>query len=131
MNGVFTMDGIDYNVDVMKLQRKASITDTENSGRTLDHVMHRDIVGTFYNYTMEIRVLDNDYMSYDNFYEAVTDPNVDSHLMVFPYGQSTLEFQAYVTSATDELHIQNGHNLWAHNSGLSLNFIAMAPQRRR
>ena len=130
MNGVFTMDGIDYNVNVINLTREGSIVDTENSGRVIAGDMFRDIIGTYYNYTIEITPLYGDYASYDNFYEVVTTPKVDSHLMVFPYGQSTLEFQAYVTTAKDKLHIQNGNNLWAHTTPLSLKFIAMSPQRR-
>lgn len=127
---IFTMDGIDYNVNVMSLKRKASVTDTSNSGRTIDGVMHRDIIGTYYNYTMEIEPNDGDYASYDSFYDSVTSP-VDSHLMVFPYGQETLTFNAYVTSAEDDFRVKDGVNRWAYGSSMSLNFIAMEPQRRR
>ena len=56
MDNVFLMDGKAYNVEVEKdsLERSFAVTDTEQSGRTLDYSMDRDIIGTFYNYTMKI-----------------------------------------------------------------------------
>lgn len=126
---VFTMDGKEYNLWVTDLEREAQVTDTENSGRTNDYAMHRDIIGTFYNYVMTIRPHGEDVTDYDTFYEQITAP-VESHDMVFPYGQETLSFKAYITSAKDKLIIRNGKNLWGRD-GVSLNFIAMEPQRRR
>ena len=51
--------------------------------------------------------------------------------MSFPYGQETLEFEAYVTNGKDKLKKEkdkdgNDINKW---SGLSIDFIAMGPQR--
>ena len=55
MDSVFLLDGKVYNVEVEKdsLERSFAVTDTEQSGRTLDYAMDRDIIGTFYNYTMQ------------------------------------------------------------------------------
>lgn len=62
MDNVFLMDGKAYNVEVEKdsLERSFAVTDTEQSGRTLDYSMDRDIIGTFYNYTMKIYPRMND-----------------------------------------------------------------------
>lgn len=125
---VFLLDGKTYNVNVMELKRKFAVTDTKNSGRTMDYSMHRDIIGTFYNYTMKVQRMGNDTVSYDDFYEAITAPINVSHEMTFPYGQETLTFQAYVTQGEDSLQIRKGQNRW---EGLSLTFTAMEPQRRR
>ena len=46
-NNIFRLDGREYNVNVLELKRKFAVTDTENSGRTNDYAMHRDIIGTF------------------------------------------------------------------------------------
>jgi hypothetical protein len=127
---VFTMDGIEYDVNVMKLSRNAKVTDTDNSGRTLDGAMHRDIIGTFYNYTLEIAAKENKQQDYDRLYDAASAP-VDSHDVVFPYGQETLSFKAYVTETSDTMIRRNGVNLWGRDDNLKLNFIAMKPQRRR
>ena len=90
------------------------MTDTDQSGRTLDYTMERDVIGTFYNYAMKVYPKDGDTASYDAFYDAVSDPNADSHEMTFPYGQETLTFRAYVTQGKDKLRIRNGKNLVGH-----------------
>lgn len=125
MNGVFVMDGIDYNVNVMKLERSFEVSDSDSSGRTKDWVMHRDVVGTFYNYTMEIEMKDYDLEEYTRFYEAISSP-IASHSMTFPYNGTTLSFEAYCSKGKDSLQIRQGKNIW---SGLSVNFIAMQPQK--
>ena len=123
-DSVFLMDGRAYNVEVESdsLERSFAVTDTDQSGRTMDYTMERDV--------MKVYPKDGDTASYDAFYDAVSDPNRDSHEMTFPYGQETLTFRAYVTQGKDKLRIRNGKNLWGMD-GLSLNFTAMEPQRRR
>lgn len=127
---VFTVDGVEYDVNVMKLSRNAKVTDTGNSGRTLDGVMHRDIIGTYYNYTLEVAAKEGKYQDYDRLYDVVSAP-VDSHDLVFPHGQETLLFKAYITEANDTMIRREGVNLWGYDDNLKLNFIAMEPQRRR
>lgn len=128
---VFLMDGKEYHVVVEELERNFAVTDTEQSGRTQDYSMHRDIIGTFYNYTMKIYPDIAHLDSYDEFYDAISAPNYASHEMTFPYGQETLTFQAYVSQGKDKLIIRNQRNIWGMKDGLSLTFTAMEPQRRR
>lgn len=130
MESIFLLDGTAYNVEVEELERNFAVTDTEQSGRTADYAMHRDIIGTFYNYTLKISPTLGDTASYDAFYEAISNPNMESHEMTFPYGQETLTFQAYVSQGKDKLQRRNGRNFWGLD-GLSLTFTAMEPQRRR
>ena len=132
MGAVFLLDGKPYNVEVEadSLERSFVVTDTEQSGRTLDYTMNRDIIGTFYNYSMKIYPKADDLEAYDVFYDAISDPNYDSHVMTFPYDQETLTFKAYVSQGKDKLRIRKGRNIWGMD-GLSLNFTAMEPQRRR
>lgn len=129
---LFTIDGKGYNVIVEKLERTGEVTDTEASGRTGDYAMHRDIIGTFYNYKVTVRTVDYSeeaLASYDELFDAITAP-VASHAVSFPYGQDVLNFDAYVTKATDTLIRMNGKNIWGYE-GVQISFIAMAPQRRR
>ena len=118
---VFTVDGHSYNVSVSSLQRKAAILDGENAGR-----MERDIIGTYYNYTLGIDPKLMTPAEYDALYEILTAP-VDSHALVVPYGQGTISFSAYISNAEDALKRMAGTNLW---SDLKVNFIAMEPKRR-
>lgn len=124
----FSVDGKEYaNVHVTSLKRSFSILDGENAGRTMDGAMHRDIIGTYYNYTMEIDPHESSPEEYDSLYEALSAPQ-DSHSIVVPYGQGTLAFEAYVANGEDELFDGSDNtNRW---DNLSINFIAMKPQRR-
>lgn len=123
---IFSIDGVELRVNVMKLERGFSVTDTKNSGRLQDFDMHREIAGTFYNYTLEIEPYPEYREDYDTFYDIISAP-VPFHGMVFPYAQQTLEFEAYVTQGKDTMKRSNGKNLWA---GLSVYFVAKKPQRR-
>ena len=123
---VFTMDGIAYNVHVTKLTRKFSVMDTEKSGRTQNGEMYRDIIGTFYNYTMTIQERAGDAAALEAFWEAISDPTKTSHVCAFPYGQTTLTQKMYVTSGEQDLNLmQKNRNHWGE---ISVNFIAMGPE---
>ena len=124
-NGVFTMDGVDYDVFVTKLERSFEVSDSDSSGRTKDWKMHRDVVGTFYNYTMDIQMHNFNMEQYAAFYQAISAP-VAEHSMTFPYNGESLTFNAYCTKGKDQLKIVGSTRIW---SGLSVNFIAMEPQR--
>ena len=100
-NGVFTIDGVNLRLWVKSLKRNFSVADSENSGRLQSYRMHRDIIGTFYNYTLDIDAERSNPADYDTFYEIISAP-VESHNMVFPYGQATKEFEAYITSGDDD-----------------------------
>lgn len=125
---IFTIDGMEFDVDVTELKRKFAVTDTDNSGRTMNGNMHRDIIGTYYNYTLSIepKKTEKSRKDYDTLYELLSAP-VESRILVVPYAQSTLKFKAYITNGEDNLKIRKSLNLW---DGLSVNFIATEPQRR-
>lgn len=123
---VFRVDDKAYNVDVTSLKRSAAVMDGEKAGRTLDARMHRDIIGTFYNYSITLNTRGMDAADYDDLYELLTAP-VNCHVLQVPYGQSTIEFEAYIANADDALKRIGTINVWAD---LTLNFIAMEPQRR-
>lgn len=122
---VFEMDGVAYNVNVTALTRKFSVMDTDKSGRTQDGAMYRDIIGTYYNYTMTIQERGGDAAALDAFWEAISSP-VKSHHCVFPYGQDVLEQEMYVTSGEQRLKLMlPNRNYWDE---ISINFIAMKPE---
>jgi len=69
---VFTIDGVEYrNIHVVSVKRSFSVLDGENAGRTMDGAMQRDIIGTYYNYSLEIDPMDSKPDEYDALYEAV------------------------------------------------------------
>ncbi len=122
---VFKMDGMEYNINVMSLDRKFSVMDTDKSGRTQDGKMYRDVLGTFFNYSMTVREKDGDAKALEDFWKAISKPQV-SHNCEFPYGQTTLRQQMYVTSGDQSLkRMELGRNHWGE---IKVNFIAMEPE---
>ena len=123
------VDGVEYDgIRVLSVKRSFSVTDGDNAGRlAVSGKMVRDIIGTFYNYQFTIDPRKSDPSVYDAFYEVISAP-VDSHIIVVPYGQGTLTFEAYITTGDDEL-VLIGDNVkrWKN---LSFSVIAMEPQRR-
>lgn len=121
----FTLDGVEYNVHVVKLTRKFSVMDTDKSGRTIDGEMYRDPIGTFYNYSMTVAPRGGDTAAMDAFWEAISQP-VASHVCTFPYGQDLLSQKMYVTSGEQDLKLL-AHDK-AHWGEIAINFIAMGPK---
>lgn len=119
------IDNVEYNVYDSKITRSFQVLDGENAGRLMNGKMERDIIGTYYNYTWELDA-DNEEV-YDSLYEVLSAP-VDSHIIEVPYGRNQRKvFEAYVTSGQDELYYSDGTNY--HWTGLSIQFIAMEPNR--
>ena len=128
MQKYLIVDGVEYvGIRVLSIKRSFQVADGENAGRlTVNGNMVRDVIGTFYNYSLTIDPNNSDRATYDDFYEVVSSPE-DSHEIVVPYGQGTLTFDAYVTNGDDELIlIEDDANKWKN---LTFNFIAMKPQR--
>lgn len=128
MKPVFTVDGRSYNVTVPAggLKRSGKVMDGDKAGRLQTGRMERDIIGTYYNYSLQIDTKNLDVTEYDDLFQALSAP-VDYHTVTLPYGQSTLTFEAYVSNVDDVLKLmQDNRNLWG---GLSFNFVAMEPQR--
>ena len=118
------VDNVSYDVINSELTRSFQVLDGENAGRTLDGEMHRDVIGTYYNYTwkLEPKTIED----YSTLYEVLSSPD-DYHTITVPYNQVTKTFRAYVTNGQDQLRRQeNGVNYW---TGLSINFIAISPNR--
>lgn len=129
MRAAIKMDGVEYpNIHVNSLRRSFQVVDGPSTGRLMNFDMVRDVGGTFYNYSLSIDSSMAEPAEYDKFYENISAP-VASHTLEVPYAQSVLVFEAYVTNGDDNLFIsmEDGQNVW---KGLSVNFIAISPQRR-
>ena len=128
MSGI-SIDGVDYVlVHIVSLKRSFSVLDGPNSGRVQTGVMRRDIIGTYYNYTLKIEPDQSNasIAQYDSLYEIISSP-AESHTIKVPYGQGWKQFKAYVTSGADNLMLKtDDHSKW---DGLEINFIAMSPER--
>lgn len=127
MQNIFSIDGVYYDVIIPQngIKRSFQVLDDDTAGRVLSGAMQRSIIGTYYNYTIELDTSRMDKDDYDDMYDVLSAP-VDYHELVVPFGQTTLIFNAYITSGTDNLkQISPTGNVW---EGLTLNFIAIEPQ---
>lgn len=127
MATTFSIDGREYNVNVLSIKRKFQVLDTENTERLTSGDMVRDIIGTFYNYSVTLDCNLLSVQQYDQMYEVLSAPT-EFHNFVMPYGQSTYTFKGYVSSGEDDLKTkQNGKTIW---NNLTIEIIAKAPKRR-
>ena len=129
MQNVFSIDGRYFDVVIPEqgIKRSFSVMDSDKAGRVLTGRMMRDIIGTFYNYTIEFKANKLNRKEYDELYGIISDPDVDYHTITVPYGQTSITFDAYITNGQDVVdRIGKDGTKW---SGLSVNFIAMEPLR--
>lgn len=121
---LFMIDGVGYQVNVLRLTRKFTVLDTEKTGRTMDGQMYREPIGTFYNYSMVVSAK-GDGQDLEKFWEAISSPQ-KSHDCRFPYGQTTLAQKMYITGGEQDLvRAGKNGNFWGE---ISVNFIAMGPK---
>ena len=121
----FKIDGASYNISIINLTRKAIIKDGKNAGNVMSGEYVRDVVGTYYNYTITIGTKNLDAVEYDNLFEVLSAP-VDFHSVEMPYGQGVITFDAYITDVSDELRrMRDEGNLWAN---LDITFYAKSPR---
>lgn len=123
-----TMDGVAYRLFVRyeSLGRSFRLEDGDNAGKMLSGYQKRDLIGTYYDYSMQVEPDPAAPGDYDAFFDAISAP-VDSHSLTLPYGQSTITFDAMVTSGDDAYQGKvAGRQRWG---GLQVQFTAQAPQK--
>ena len=117
------IDGVSYNVAITSLKRKADILD-KSANRTEDGELHREVIGTYYNYTLAIGVV-NDEELYNTLFEVLSEP-VAYHEVVLPH--DNISFKGYFSSVQDE--VVRLTETGAKFKGLTCNLIAKSPRRR-
>lgn len=122
MSKYIIIDGVEYKVPIVELQRKGDILDL-TANRTEDGVLHREVIGTYYNYTLTIGVVNNQEL-YDELWWVLTEP-VASHMIQLP--NQPEPFEGYFGSCKDEIKLITDDGYKA--KGLSFNLIATRPSR--
>lgn len=122
------LDGTSYSLFVRyeTLGRSFHLDDGDNASYMLSGLYQRDLIGTYYDYTMEVEPDPKHPEDYDSFFDAITAP-VPSHTITLPYGQSTITYDAMVTSGSDLYRgVVAGKSRWG---GLQVQFTAQKPQK--
>lgn len=123
MSQFLIIDTVVYQVPIIELKRKADILD-KYAYRSEDGVLHREVIGTYHNYSLKIGVV-NDPELYNRLFDVLSAP-VASHLVELPHDH--VAFRGYFSSIQDEISrlTPNG----AKYKELFCNLTAMIPRRR-
>lgn len=121
----FILDGETYNVQVMSLKRSFEIKEAIAAKITQNGGIYRDLVGTYYNYTITVREKNGDREALDAFWEAVSKPKT-SHDCTFPYNQSVLTQRMYVKTGSQDIDLlYEGGVYWRD---ITIQFFAKEPK---
>ncbi len=121
----FLLDGRKYNVHVMSLKRLFEVKDAITPSTTQSGDVYRDVIGTYYNYSMTVRAKHEDREALDSFWEAISQP-MASHVCVFPYNQTVITQKMYVKSGSQD--IIRLHENGAEWADITIQFTAQAPK---
>lgn len=126
-----TIDGTAHKANwvVKSLKRKAEIINGDASGRMQGtKAMYLDYVGTFYNYTGQLRrTADCTDAEWENLFTVLTSP-INNHTITVPYGDSTMTAEFYISSVENTLITQEkGANEWERV--YSVTFTSMSAER--
>lgn len=121
-----TIDGTTYDIPIKVAKRKADVLD-KFAERTQDGVLHREIIGVYYNYDLQCGMSLNNATDYAALWVKVTEPE-ESHEITLPDESGTLTFDAYFANISDEVvkWKEGGTNYFRN---LSFSVIAISPAR--
>lgn len=125
MGRYLIVDGEEFHVGIIKMKRKGDILD-KTANRTEDGNLHREVIGTYYNYSLEIRP-GNDTAHYNRLWDVLTEP-VAYHYVQLPGSDTAVEM--YFGSVQDEVRVIKGENGdEIYYTGLTCNLVCKKPNR--
>lgn len=117
------IDNSEYKVPLISpIDRKGDILDL-TANRTEDGVLHREVIGTYYNYTLNF-LATGDQAEYERLWWKLTEP-VASHMIQLPYQPEA--FEGYFGSCKDNVTLITADGQKA--KGLSCNLVCTRPSR--
>lgn len=123
------LNGITFDAEVAieSYSRTFNVLDGENAGRVLSGRMVRDIIGTYIGHKIKVFRRGRNHTGLDRFWDYLVQHSVDGSVWLEAAdGQKTIAYEAYYTSATQELErVANGVNYWG---AIEVNFIPMEAQ---
>ena len=126
------LNGVEFDADVAisAYNRNFNVLDGPNAGRVLAGKMIRDIIGTYLGHKITVFRRGDDYAGLDEFWEYLYQHSIDdSVLLEAADGQKTISYQAYYTSASQDIEkVEKGGNFWGE---IEVNFIPIDAQLKR
>lgn len=117
----------DADVAISGYNRNFNVLDGENAGRVMTGRMVRDIIGTYLGNKIKVFRRENNYAGLDEFWDYLVAHSVDDSVMLEAAdGQSTISYEAYYTSASQDIEkVENGVNYWGE---IEISFVSMEAQ---
>ena len=126
------LNGVEFDADVAisAYNRNFNVLDGPNAGRVLTGRMIRDVIGTYLGHKITVFRRGDDYAGLDEFWEYLYQHSIDdSVLLEAADGQKTISYQAYYTSASQDIEkVEKGVNFWCE---IEVNFIPIDAQLKR
>ena len=121
---------VDADVAISAYNRNFNVLDGPNAGRVLAGKMIRDIIGTYLGHKITVFRRGDDYAGLEEFWEYLYQHSIDdSVLLEAADGQKTISYQAYYTSASQDIEkVEKGVNFWGE---IEVNFIPIDAQLKR
>lgn len=118
------IDGVYFDVPLISVKRTADFLD-KYAERTEDGVLHRELIGVYFNYQMSFGTIHNDAL-YEALWEKLTEP-VEFHDFSLPTTGGPYEFRGYISGVSDE--IEKIYSNTAKFKGLQCKYTAQAPAK--
>ena len=123
------INGVEFDADVAisGYTRSFNVMDGPNAGRVMTGRMVRDIIGTYQGNKIKIFRRGNNQYGLDEVWDYLVAHSVDDSVMLEAAdGQTTICYEAYYTSATQNLeYVDDGINYWGE---IEIEFIPMEAQ---
>ena len=123
MSRYIIIDGVEYPVAITELKRSAAILD-KYANRTEDGILHREVIGTYYNYALKIYCRPQDMDTYNTLFNVLSAP-VASHMVELPNDHEV--FEGYFSSIEDNVKLITSSG--TVYTGLTCRLTSMKPRR--
>ena len=123
MAKVIVIDNKAYAVRITELKRTADILD-KYAERDEKGELHREVIGTYYNYQLKIGVKMGERDLYNELFDVLSAP-VDCHDVELPHDH--VKFKGYFSSISDNIRMVDDDGFDCN--GLSCKLTAMKPRR--
>lgn len=119
-----------YDVIVLSVNESFNILYTENTGRTLGRgaPMILDPIGAFIGHTVVFGRRNGKEEQFDRLFDLVSQPRYKGIPVELVHNQTTIKYDAYVSSGNRQLKKINRDNGTVYWEPLSVNFIPMKAQ---
>lgn len=117
----------DADVAISKYTRHLNVVDGENAGRVMTGRMVRDVLGAYIGNKITVFRRGDNYRGLDEFWDYLVAHSVDDFVTLEAAdGQTTISYEAYYTSATQDIEkVEGGVNYWGE---IEVSFIPMDAQ---